>query len=80
MYVYAIIYTFKECHTMKRIILGLAVVSTFLMMICAICTMVDSHPVVISVIAVSILIVLAVNEKPFREGHDFIDKYVEKRV
>ena len=65
---------------MKRIILGLAVVSTFLMMICAICTMVDSHPVVISVIAVSILIVLAVNEKPFREGHDFIDKYVEKRV
>ena len=74
------IYTFKECHTMKRIILGLAVVSTFLMMICAICTMVDSHPVVISVIAVSILIVLAVNEKPFREGHDFIDKYVEKRV
>lgn len=65
---------------MKRIILGLAVVSTFLMMICAICTMVDSHPVVISVIAIVILIVLAVNEKPFREGHDFIDKYVEKRV
>lgn len=65
---------------MKRIILGLAVVSTFLMMICAICTMVDSHPVVISVIAVSILIVLAVNEKPFREGHDFIDKYMETKV
>lgn len=65
---------------MKRIILGLAVVSTFLMMICAICTMVDSHPVVISVMAVSILIVLAVNEKPFREGHDFIDKYVETKV
>ena len=65
---------------MKRIILGLAVVSTFLMMICAICTMVDSHPVVISVIAVSILSVLAVNEKPFREGHDFIDKYMETKV
>lgn len=74
------IYTYKECHTMKRIILGLAVVSTFLMMICAICTMVDSHPVVISVITVVLLIVMAVNEKPFREGHDFIDKYVEKRV
>lgn len=65
---------------MKRIILGLAVVSTFLMMICAICTMVDSHPVVISVIAIVILIVLAVNEKPFREGHDFIDKYMETKV
>lgn len=74
------IYTYKECHTMKRIILGLAVVSTFLIIICAICTMVDSHPVVISVMAVAGLIVLAVNEKPFREGHDFIDKYVEKRV
>lgn len=74
------IYTYKECHTMKRIILGLAVVSTFLMMICAICTMVNSHPVVISVITVILLIVMAVNEKPFREGHDFIDKYVEKRV
>lgn len=65
---------------MKRIILGLVVVSTFLMMICAICTMVDSHPVVISVMAVSILIVLAVNEKPFREGHDFIDKYMETKA
>lgn len=65
---------------MKRIILGLAVVSTFLMMICAICTMVNSHPVVISVITVILLIVMAVNEKPFREGHDFIGKYVEKRV
>jgi hypothetical protein len=65
---------------MKRIILGLAVVSTFLMMICAICTMVNSHPVVISVMAVAGLIVLAVNEKPFREGHDFIDKYVEKHI
>lgn len=65
---------------MKRIILGLAVVSTFLIMVCAICTMVNSHPVVISVMAVAGLIVLAVNEKPFREGHDFIDKYVEKRV
>lgn len=65
---------------MKRIILGLAVVSTFLMMICAICTMVDSHPVVISVMAVAILVVLAVNEKPFREGHDFIDKYVETKA
>lgn len=65
---------------MKRIILGLAVVSTFLMIVCAICTMVNSHPVVISVMAVAGLIVLAVNEKPFREGHDFIDKYVEKRV
>lgn len=65
---------------MKRIILGLAVVSTFLMMVCAICTMVNSHPVVISVMAVAGLIVLAVNEKPFREGHDFIDKYVEKHI
>ena len=74
------IYTYKECHAMKRIILGLAVVSTFLMMICAICTMVDSHPVVISVMAIVILIVLAVNEKPFREGHDFIDKYVETKA
>ena len=65
---------------MKRIILGLAVVSTFLMMICAICTMVDSHPVVISVIAVALLIVLAINKKPFQEGHDFIDKYVETKA
>lgn len=65
---------------MKRIILGLAVVSTFLMMICAICTMAVSHPVVISVMSVALLVVLAINEKPFREGHDFIDKYVEKRV
>lgn len=65
---------------MKRIILGLAVVSTFLMMICAICTMVNSHPVVISIMAVAGLIVMAVNEKPFREGHDFIDKYVEKHI
>lgn len=65
---------------MNRIILGIAVVSTILMMICAICTMVAAHPVVIVVLAAALLIVLAVNEKPFREGHDFIDKYVEKRV
>lgn len=65
---------------MNRIILGIAVVSTILMMICAICTMAVSHPVVISVMAVALLVVLAVNEKPFREGNDFIDKYVEKRV
>lgn len=65
---------------MKRIILGLAVIGTFLMMICAICTMAVSHPVVISVMAVALLIVLAVNEKPFREGHDFIDKYVETKA
>lgn len=65
---------------MNRIILGIAVVSTILMMICAICTMAAAHPVVISVMAVALLVVLAVNEKPFREGHDFIDKYVEKRV
>ena len=65
---------------MNRIILSLAVVSTFLMMICAICTMAAAHPVVIAVLAAALLIALAVNEKPFREGHDFIDKYVETKA
>lgn len=65
---------------MNRIILGIAVVSTILMMICAICTMAAAHPVVIAVLAAALLIVLAVNEKPFREGHDFIDKYMETKA
>lgn len=65
---------------MNKIILGLAVVSTILMMICAICTMAFAHPIVILIIAFAAFIVWLVNEKPFREGHDFIDKYVEKRV
>lgn len=65
---------------MNRIILGIAVVSTILMMICAICTMATAHPVVIAVLAAALLIVLAVNEKPFREGHDFIDKYMETKA
>lgn len=65
---------------MNRIILCIAVVSTILMMICAICTMAAAHPVAIAVLAAALLIVLAVNEKPFREGHDFIDKYVETKA
>ena len=36
-----------------------------------------SHPVVITVISILGLIFLALNEKPFREGHDFIDNYME---
>ena len=65
---------------MNKIILGLAVVSTILMMICAICTMAFVHPIVILIITLAAFVVWLVNEKPFREGHDFIDKYVEKRV
>lgn len=65
---------------MNKIILGLAVVSTILMMICAICTMAFAHPIVILIIAFAAFVVWLANEKPFREGHDFIDKYVEKRV
>lgn len=65
---------------MNKIILGLAVVSMILMMICAICTMAFTHPIVILIIALAAFVVWLVNEKPFREGHDFIDKYVEKRV
>lgn len=65
---------------MNKIILGLAVVSTILMVICAICTMAFAHPIVILIIAVAAFAVWLANEKPFREGHDFIDKYVEKRV
>lgn len=61
---------------MNKIILGLAVVSTILMMICAICTMAFAHPIVILMIAVAAFIVWLVNEKPFREGHDFIDNYM----
>ena len=65
---------------MNKIILGLAIVSTILMMICAICTMAFAHPIVILIIALAAFVVWLANEKPFREGHDFIDKYVEKRV
>lgn len=65
---------------MNKIILGLAVVSTILMMICAICTMAFAHPIAILIIALAAFVVWLANEKPFREGHDFIDKYVEKRV
>lgn len=65
---------------MIRILLGLVVVSAVLMLFCAICTMVYSHPVVITVISILSLIFLALNEKPFREGHDFIDNCVENYV
>ena len=65
---------------MNKIILGLAVVSTILMMICAICTMAFVHPIVILIIALAAFAVWLVNEKPFREGHDFIDKYVETKA
>lgn len=65
---------------MNKIILGLAVVSTILMMICAICTMAFAHPIVILMIAVAAFIVWLVNEKPFREGHDFIDNYMETKA
>ena len=65
---------------MIRILLGLVVVSAVLMLFCAICTMVHSHPVVITVISILGLIFLALNEKPFREGHDFIDNYMETKA